>query len=328
MTHSIVSLVLLLFAVSLAAGVLLVPVAFVAGNVFHMWGTNSVPEWLSEAFLRVFSGTLRRRLMRLINSQSSVGVDKSRRTYPYLAVSVSPADVRTLTGPGGDLEELASDAVKGYARNARAQGWTSGAMQIAVVPDELLRRGSVKVRPVSGPEFIEVRREMAAWDEPADDDQLVRAPAPSAWVGDSAERFHTKRLSDDDVVTTAMRPSEAVTEAFDSADAVTMPVDSVRILLDDAHGRHHPITSESVLIGRGPECSVRLERAEVSREHVSVYFQEGMWWLRDRGSRNGTAVDGMRVKGTGPVRLRKGSQIVLGSEKAGEQLTIAELEER
>lgn len=329
MTHSIVSLALFLFAVSLAAGVLLVPVAFVAGNVFHMWGTNSVREWLSEAFLRVFSGTLRRRLMRVINSQSSVGVDKSRRTYPYLAVLVSPADVRTLTGPGGDLEKLASDAVKGYARHARAQGWTSGAMpQIAVVPDELLRRGSVKVRPVSRPEFIEVRREMAAWDEAADDDQLVRAPAPSARVGDSAERFHTKRLSDDDVVTAAMRPSEAVTEAFDSADAVTMPVDSVRIVLDDAHGGQHPISSESVLIGRGPECSVRLESAEVSREHVSVYFQEGMWWLRDRGSRNGTAVDGIRVKGTGPVRLKTGSQIVLGGEKAGEKLTIASLEER
>src|SRR5450759_100965 len=113
MTDSIVSLIILLFAVSLAAGVLLVPVAFVAGNVFHVWGTNSVLEWLSEAFLRVFSGSLRRRLMRVINRQCSVGVDKSTRTHPYLAVSVSPADVRMLTGLGGDLAGLASDAVKG-----------------------------------------------------------------------------------------------------------------------------------------------------------------------------------------------------------------------
>lgn len=331
MTYSIVSLVLVLFAVVLTAGVLLVPVAFVAGNVFHVWGTNSVLDWLSEAFLRVFSGTLRRRLMRVINRQSSVGVDKSRRTHPYLAVSLSPADVRTLTGPGGDLEELASDAVKGYARHARSQGWTAGAMpQIAVVPDELLRRGSVRVRPVSGQEFIELWREMTAWAEAANDDHVVPAPAPAPTtrVDDGSERFRTQRLSDVDVVTVQVKPSEAVTEALGSAQAVTMLAESVRIVLRDAHGGQHPISSESVLIGRGRECGVRLESAEVSREHVGVYFQEGMWWLRDRGSRNGTAVDGMQVQGTGPVRLRKGSQIVLGSEKAGEKLTIAELEER
>ena len=330
MTDSIVSLIILLFAVSLAAGVLLVPVAFVAGNVFHVWGTNSVLEWLSEAFLRVFSGSLRRRLMRVINRQCSVGVDKSTRTHPYLAVSVSPADVKALTGPGGDLAGLASDAVKGYARHARSQGWTSGTLpQIAVLPDEVLRRGSVKVRPVSGKEFIELWREMAAWDEAADDNHVVPAPspAPATRVGDGAERLRTKRLSDVDVVAVEVKPSEAVTETLGSAEAVTMRAESVRIVIRDAHGGQHPITSESVLIGRGRECGIRLESAEVSREHVGVYFQEGMWWLRDRGSRNGTTVDGRQIKGTGPVQLRKGSQIVLGSEKAGEKLTIASLVE-
>jgi FHA domain len=331
MTDLIVSLIFFVFTVSLTAGVLLVPVAFVAGNVFHVWGTTSVLEWLSEAFLRIFSGSLRRRLMRAVNRQTSVGVDKSRRTHPYLAVSVSPGDVSTLTGPGGDLAGLAADAVKGYARHARAQGWSPGAMpQIAVVPEELLRRGSVRVRPVSGKEFIELWREMADWDEAVDDDHVVPAPAPApaTRVGQGAERLHTKRLSDDDVMTVEVKPFEAVTEAFGSAEAVTMPAASARIVLGDAHGGQHPITSESVLIGRGRECGVRLESAEVSREHVGVYFQEGMWWLRDRGSRNGTTVDGRQVKGTGPVQLRKGSQIVLGGEKAGEKLMIAELEER
>ena len=82
-----------------------------------------------------------------------------------------------------------------------------------------------------------------------------------------------------------------------------------------------------MLIGRGRECGVRLDSADVSREHVNVYFQEGTWWLRDRGSRNGTTVDGREVKGAGPVRLTSGSQIVLGGAKAGEKLTIASLVE-
>ena len=330
MIYSIVSLGLMILAVALLAGVLLVPVAFLAGNVSHIWGTSSTLEWISEAFLRVFAGTLRRRLMWAINQQCSVGVDRSRKAHPYLAVLVSPAAVGMLTGPGGDLAGLASDAVKGYVRHARAEGWTSGAIpQIAVVSDELLRRGSVKVRPVSGPEFTELRREMAAWDEAVYDDDVLPVPAPAQTtrlVGE--ERFRTQQPSAADAVTVEVSPIEVVTEAFGSGEAVTMPAGSVRMVLSDTHGKRHPITSESVLIGRGPECGIRLENVEVSREHVGVYFQEGSWWLRDRGSRNGTTVGGRQIKGTGPVQLRRGSQIVLGGERAGEKLTIADLEER
>lgn len=332
MTYSILSFGLMFFAVALLAGVLLVPVAFLAGNVFHVWGTSSTLEWISAAFLRVFAGGLRRRFMRAVNLQSHVGVDKSRRTCPYLAVSVSPGDVTTLTGLGGDLSGVAADGVKGYARYARAQGWASDSVpQLAVVPEEWLRRGSVKVRPVSGQEFIELWREMVACDEAAKEDRIASAPAPApapaTRVDHDTEQLRTKRLSDSDVATVAAGPSDVVTEAFDSAHAFTMPAESVRIVLADAQGGQHPISSESVLIGRSRECGVRLESAEVSREHVNVYFQEGRWWLRDRGSRNGTTVDDQQVRGTGPVRLSSGSQIVLGGEKAGEKLTIASLAE-
>src|SRR5436190_13096134 len=49
-------------------------------------------------------------------------------------------------------------------------------------------------------------------------------------------------------------------------------------------------------IGRGDECSVRVDDVSVSRRHVSVSFGNGHWWLRDGGSRNGTYVDGERVE--------------------------------
>lgn len=329
MTYSLVSFALMFFAVALLAGVLMVPVAYLAGNVFHVWGTSSALEWISEAFLRVFAGGLRRRFMRAVNRQFHVGVDKSRRTCTYLAVSVSPGDVATLAGPGGLLAGVAADAVKGYARYASAQGWTSDPMpQLAVVPEEWLRRGRVKARPVSGQEFIELRREMVAWDEAAKDAQLASAPAPDpSQEGNGTEQFRTKRLTDVDVATVVAGPSGVVTQASDSAHAFTMPAESVRIVLADARGGQHLIGSDSVLIGRSRECGVRLKSAEVSREHVNVYFQEGTWWLRDPGSRNGTIVDGQQVRGVGPVRLRSASQIVLGGEKAGEKLTIARLVE-
>ena len=104
-----------------------------------------------------------------------------------------------------------------------------------------------------------------------------------------------------------------------------MPVEAARLVMIDARGAEHPICTPSALVGRGRECVVRFDSADVSREHLDVYFQEGTWWLRDLGSRNGTTVDGREVKGAGPVRLAAGSQIVLGGKKAGESLTVAGL---
>lgn len=318
MTYTAFSVLVLLLAVLLVAGVVLVPVAFLAGNVFHVWGTGSAAEWVSEVMLRIFSGSLRRRFMRRVNRQSALGVDRSRRAHPYLVVVVSPSDVRTLTGPGGSLSLLASDAVKGYTRHARAEGWSCDVEpRVAVVTDELVRRGTIRVRPVSGPELLEARAEMAAYDG------VLLTPAPVSWSND--DREDTKLLPDD-AVTAAVAPYDA-TRAGGPADAVTKPVPSTHLVLGDARGRRHAVTSASALIGRGPDCTVQLASAEVSREHVSVYLQDGTWWLRDRGSRNGTVVDGTRVHGAGPVRLRQGSRIVLGSLDAGETLTIATLVE-
>jgi hypothetical protein len=201
--------------------------------------------------------------------------------------------------------------------------------QVAIVPEEWLRRGSVKVRPISGHEFTELRQEMAAWDEAPKDDQDATSPdpCPATRVDDQTNQLRTRGLAFGDVATVTAGLSDVVTKALDSADALTTPAEPARIVLTDARGKHHPINSESVLIGRSRECGIRLESAEVSREHVNVYFQEGTWWLRDRGSRNGTVVDGQQVKGTGPVHLNPESQIVLGGKKAGEKLTIASLVE-
>lgn len=333
MTYSIISLLLLLFAVALVTGALLLVVAFVAGKVIHVWGTNSVLEWLSEAFIRVFFGTLRRRLMRAINSQCSVGVDKSKRPHPYLAVTVSPLDVESLTGPGGDMAALASDAGKGYARHARSQGWAAGSTpQVVVVPDELRRRGTVRVMPVSAIVFHDLSRETAEWDEDNYEVEVVPVPfaAPMTLVDDRAHPLSAQHISDVDHAAVQGEPTEMVTEALAPADAVTMlaVAESVRMVLRDDHGGQHAVSTASVLIGRGLNCDIRVGSADVSREHASIYFHQGTWWLRDRGSRNGTTVDGRQVKGDGPVQLTQGSRIVLGGEKVGEMLVVTDLDEQ
>lgn len=315
MTTMILSFGLFIFALALLAAVLLVPIAALAGNVFHAWGTNSTVECLAEAFRRVFSGSLRRRLMRKVNSQSLVNVDGSRKAYPYLAVMVAPDDASTLSGPGGTLSGVASAAAKGYVRHAKAEGWTGEKKTlVALVADESLRRGNIRVRPVQREEYVELHREMTC-----DDYALSAAPAPLLAASTRAdEHVATQVLPDHDVATGL---------ASDPAYAVTRPATSPRIVLADDRGAKHSVNTPSVLIGRGRGCGVRLDSADVSREHADVYFQEGTWWLRDRGSRNGTTVDGHEVKGAGPVRLTAGTQIVLGGKSAGETVTIASLME-
>jgi len=63
-----------------------------------------------------------------------------------------------------------------------------------------------------------------------------------------------------------------------------------------------PLASRT-LAGRSPSCALRLEGDRASREHaVIAWTPEGMWSLRDLGSRNGTFADGGRLV-PGEVRL-------------------------
>ncbi len=61
-----------------------------------------------------------------------------------------------------------------------------------------------------------------------------------------------------------------------------------------------------VELGRTPD----LDDEKMSREHASVRFERGAWVIADRGSRNGTFVDGARI--TGEVRARGDVVLRLG----------------
>lgn len=62
-------------------------------------------------------------------------------------------------------------------------------------------------------------------------------------------------------------------------------------------------------IGRGEDCAIRLADPEVSRHHAEIFPQDGVWWVRDLGSSNGTLVNGRpidRLRLTGTVTLALG----------------------
>jgi len=57
--------------------------------------------------------------------------------------------------------------------------------------------------------------------------------------------------------------------------------------------RVSPLTGQRLVAGRSPDVELVLASDTVSRQHLEVLRDEsGRWWVRDLGSRNGTAVNG------------------------------------
>ncbi len=61
-------------------------------------------------------------------------------------------------------------------------------------------------------------------------------------------------------------------------------------------GRHFLLDPDRPMhVGRGSTCEIMLSDPVASRFHAVVYFEEGLWQVRDTGSRNGTLVNGQKI---------------------------------
>lgn len=76
------------------------------------------------------------------------------------------------------------------------------------------------------------------------------------------------------------------------------------------------------MLGRSPDCHVTIEDPLVSREHARLHLRGERAFVEDLGSRNGTRLNGKRVRGTHELadgdRIRIGGQEVVFSV-SGEQ---------
>jgi pSer/pThr/pTyr-binding forkhead associated (FHA) protein len=64
-----------------------------------------------------------------------------------------------------------------------------------------------------------------------------------------------------------------------------------------------------ILIGRHPECDIRIDSSKVSRRHCCLALAYDRVMIRDLGSRNGIRVNGRVVEET---VLRPGDEIAIG----------------
>ena len=64
------------------------------------------------------------------------------------------------------------------------------------------------------------------------------------------------------------------------------------------------------LIGRTPECTIRIDSAQVSRHHARITVARGQASVEDLGSKNGTHVEGARIDA--PRWLADGDTVLVG----------------
>jgi pSer/pThr/pTyr-binding forkhead associated (FHA) protein len=82
--------------------------------------------------------------------------------------------------------------------------------------------------------------------------------------------------------------------------------------LRDSAGKELIVAAEH-LIGRGPQCTLRLAGQYVSTQHALIRWSGRQWEILDRGSRNGTRLNEQWLVPGKPQRLGLGDTVAFGS---------------
>jgi predicted component of type VI protein secretion system len=80
------------------------------------------------------------------------------------------------------------------------------------------------------------------------------------------------------------------------------PTDAAAWMVD-GFGAAHAMAARTA-VGRAHEGELVILASSVSREHAELRKADGVWHVRDLGSRNGTLVDGVRVQGRNKLGAR------------------------
>lgn len=74
-----------------------------------------------------------------------------------------------------------------------------------------------------------------------------------------------------------------------------IPAIRVRVGAANTEPRDYMFT-QTFRLGRVPECELQVDDPHVSRQHATVAFANGQWWVQDLNSANGIWVEGQRVQ--------------------------------
>ncbi len=85
-------------------------------------------------------------------------------------------------------------------------------------------------------------------------------------------------------------------------------------------GQVVPVTGGRFFIGRAEDCQLRPNTDIVSRHHCAITVEDGFVTVRDFGSRNGTFVNGKRIRGE--EELNNGDSLSIGPLKFVVELVV------
>jgi hypothetical protein len=67
----------------------------------------------------------------------------------------------------------------------------------------------------------------------------------------------------------------------------------------------------SMIVGRAPECDIKVDDTYASQQHARLFGRQGGWYVEDLGSTNGTFVNDQRL--AAPALVQPGDKIRVGT---------------
>jgi len=112
----------------------------------------------------------------------------------------------------------------------------------------------------------------------------------------------------------ASNAPEVIAELLKEPPGLKLPADktiALAVVAGLSHGKTHTLAKPRLVVGRqGGGADFEVDDAEVSRWHCALEVREGMVWLRDLESTNGTYYENERTRA---AVLEDGTELRIGS---------------
>lgn len=117
---------------------------------------------------------------------------------------------------------------------------------------------------------------------------------------------HDENLGQHDCIVT---PSAISSVPMELTEIAPVQQDTHTLVLQD--GARHELSNARYTIGRQTTCDIVISDNNVSRVHAELRFSNNTWSIEDRGSTNGTRINGNLI--VEPTQLTPGDAIGFGS---------------